>query len=147
MTPASVMKRFKANRASLMSDFHRASPKMAWLSICRITNESTYIKNCYLSLNRLLRWLWNSVNVVCYFAWLALYPSYSPVNHNGKYIIYGYNYDEATPWTRQTQRVALQHGIMGMSNNTTGTLVANKMKYTQFLIIQHNFHCHIEIIH
>ena len=44
-----------------MSDFHRASPEMAWLRICRITNESTETKNCYYSLNRELRWLWNSV--------------------------------------------------------------------------------------
>ena len=61
MTPASVMKRFKANGASRMSDFHRASLKMAWLPLCRITNESTAIENCYYSLNRELRWLWNSV--------------------------------------------------------------------------------------
>ena len=44
MTPASVMKRFKANGASLMSDFHRASLKMAGRRLCRITNESTKIK-------------------------------------------------------------------------------------------------------
>ena len=61
MTPASVMQRFKANGASLMSDFHRAPLKMAWLRLCRITNESTEIDNCYSSLNRELRWLWNSV--------------------------------------------------------------------------------------
>ena len=29
MTPASVLKRFKANGASRMSDFHKAFPKMA----------------------------------------------------------------------------------------------------------------------
>ena len=55
------MKRFKADGASLMSDFHRTSPKMAWVRLCRITNESTETENCYLSLNRELRWLWNSV--------------------------------------------------------------------------------------
>ena len=44
-----------------MSDFHRASLKMAWRRLCRITNESTEIENCYSSLNRKLRWLWNSV--------------------------------------------------------------------------------------
>ena len=44
-----------------MSDFHRVSPEMAWLRICRITNESTETENCYESLNRELRWLWNSV--------------------------------------------------------------------------------------
>ena len=60
-TPASVMNRFKANGAGLMSDFHRASPEMAWLRLCGITNESTKTENCYLSLNRVLRWLWNSV--------------------------------------------------------------------------------------
>ena len=49
MTPASVMKRFKANGASLMSDFQRASPKMAWLPLYRITNESTRTKNCYFN--------------------------------------------------------------------------------------------------
>ena len=38
MTPASVMKGFKANGASLMSDFHRAFPKMVWLRLCQITN-------------------------------------------------------------------------------------------------------------
>ena len=27
-----------------MSDFHRASPEMAWLRLCRITNESTETK-------------------------------------------------------------------------------------------------------
>ena len=47
MTPASVMKRLKANGASLMSDFHRASPEMAWLRLCQITNESTETENCY----------------------------------------------------------------------------------------------------
>ena len=60
-TPASVMKRFKANEASLVSDFHRASLEMPWLRLYRITNESTEIENCYLSLNRELRGLWNSV--------------------------------------------------------------------------------------
>ena len=47
MTPASVMKRFKANGASLMSDFRRASPKLACLRQCHITNESTETINCY----------------------------------------------------------------------------------------------------
>ena len=61
MTPVSVMERFKANGACLMSDFHRAYPEMAWLCLCRITNESTETENCYLSLNRELCWLWNSV--------------------------------------------------------------------------------------
>ena len=56
MTPASVMKRFKANGASLMSDFHRASQEMAWLCLCRFTNESTETENSYSSLNRDLRW-------------------------------------------------------------------------------------------
>ena len=40
-----------------MSDFHRVYPEMAWLRLCRITNESTETENCYLSLNRELRWL------------------------------------------------------------------------------------------
>ena len=44
-----------------MTDFHRASPEMAWLHLCRITNESTKTENCYYSLNRELRWLWHSV--------------------------------------------------------------------------------------
>ena len=57
------MKRFKANGPSLMSDCHRASPEMAWLRLCRITNESIKTKNCYYSFNRELRWLWNSVYV------------------------------------------------------------------------------------
>ena len=35
-----------------MSDFHRASLEMAWLRLCRITNESTEIENCYSGLNR-----------------------------------------------------------------------------------------------
>ena len=39
MTPASVMRLFKANGASLMSDFYRASPEMAWLRLIR--NELT----------------------------------------------------------------------------------------------------------
>ena len=47
MTHASVMRRLKANGASLMSDFRRASPKLAWLRQCHITNESTETKNCY----------------------------------------------------------------------------------------------------
>ena len=47
MTPASVMRQFKANGISLISDFHRASPKMTWLRLCQITNESTETKNCY----------------------------------------------------------------------------------------------------
>ena len=64
MTPASVMQRFKANGASHMSDFHRAPLEMAWLRLCRITNESTEIENCYSSLNRELRWLWNSVYIL-----------------------------------------------------------------------------------
>ena len=46
-----------------MSDFHRAYLEMAWLRLCRITNESTEPENCYLSLNRELRWLWNSVYI------------------------------------------------------------------------------------
>ena len=46
------MKRFKANEASLVSDFHRASPEMTWLRLYRITNESTEIENCYSSLIR-----------------------------------------------------------------------------------------------
>ena len=62
MTPASVMKRFQANGSSLMSVFHKASPKMARLRPCRITIESTEIENCYQRLNRELRWLWNSVH-------------------------------------------------------------------------------------
>ena len=41
------MKRLKVKGVSLMSDFHMASPKMVWLRICRITNESTEIENCY----------------------------------------------------------------------------------------------------
>ena len=44
-----------------MSDFHRASLKMALRCLYRITNESTKIENCYSSLNRKLRLLWNSV--------------------------------------------------------------------------------------
>ena len=64
MTPASVMKRLKANRASLVSDFHRASLELAWLCLCRVTNESTEIENCYSSLNRELRWLWNPVYLI-----------------------------------------------------------------------------------
>ena len=63
MTPAPVMQRFKANEASLMSDFHRATLEMAWLRLCRITNASTEIENCDSSLNRELRWLWNSVYI------------------------------------------------------------------------------------
>ena len=47
-----------------MSDFHRESLKMAWLSLCRITNESTESENCHYSVNRELRWLWNSVYIV-----------------------------------------------------------------------------------
>ena len=56
MTPASVMRRFKANGADLtcfcsvlfcMSGFHRASAKILWLRLCRITNESTETENCY----------------------------------------------------------------------------------------------------
>ena len=63
MTPASVMKRFKANGASLMSDFHRVSPKIAWLCQCRITNKSIETESCYKSLTIELRWLWNSVYI------------------------------------------------------------------------------------
>ena len=44
-----------------MSDFHRESRQMACLDLCRITNESNGTENCYESLNRELRWLWNSV--------------------------------------------------------------------------------------
>ena len=61
MTPALVMKRFKANGASLMSHFHRESPNMARLHLCRITNESPGTENCFNSLKRELRLLWNSV--------------------------------------------------------------------------------------
>ena len=46
------MKQFNENGASLKSDFHRASPKMDLLRICRNTNESTETENCYYSLNR-----------------------------------------------------------------------------------------------
>ena len=45
-----------------MSDFHRASPEMAWLRLCRVTNESSETEN-YYSLNRELHWLWNSVYI------------------------------------------------------------------------------------
>ena len=55
------MQRFKANGGSLISDFHRVPLEMAWLRLCRITNESTEIKMSYSSLNRELCWLWNSV--------------------------------------------------------------------------------------
>ena len=55
------MKQFKENEASLVSDFHRASPEMTGLRLYRITNESTNIENSYSSLNRELRWLWNSM--------------------------------------------------------------------------------------
>ena len=64
---ASVMERLKANGASPMSDFHRASLEMAWLPLCRITNESTETENWYYSLNRELRWLWNSVYKTNFF--------------------------------------------------------------------------------
>ena len=47
MTPASVMKQLKANGASLMSDFHKASLEMAWLRLRRIANKSTETENCY----------------------------------------------------------------------------------------------------
>ena len=68
MTPASVMKRLKAAGASLTSDFRRASLEMAWLRLCRITNESTETEICYACLNRELRWLWNSV-YICLKVW------------------------------------------------------------------------------
>ena len=35
-----------------MSDFHKTSPEMARLRLCRITNESIETENCYQSLNR-----------------------------------------------------------------------------------------------
>ena len=38
------MKQLKANGARIMSDFHGASPKMACLRLCRITNELTETK-------------------------------------------------------------------------------------------------------
>ena len=57
------MKRFKANGASLRSDFHKTSPEMARLRLCQITNESTETEICYQSLNRELRWMWNSVYI------------------------------------------------------------------------------------
>ena len=44
-----------------MFNFHRKFQEMAWLRLCRITNESTETENCYSGLNRELRWLWNSV--------------------------------------------------------------------------------------
>ena len=46
------MKRFKAKEASLMSGFNKASPKMARLCLCRITNESTETESCHQSLHR-----------------------------------------------------------------------------------------------
>ena len=58
------MKRFCQSEKSLTSDFQRASLKLTWQRLCRITNELTdLLKNCYSSLNRELRWLWNSVYV------------------------------------------------------------------------------------
>ena len=45
-TSAPVMKRLKANGASLMSDFYRTFLKMAWLRLCQITNESTETEIC-----------------------------------------------------------------------------------------------------
>ena len=47
MTPALVMKQLKANEASLVSDFNRASLGMALLRLYQVTNESTDIENCY----------------------------------------------------------------------------------------------------
>ena len=47
-----------------MSDFHRASQIVALLHICRITNASNANENCYLKLNRELRWLRNSVYMI-----------------------------------------------------------------------------------
>ena len=82
MTPASVMKRFKANGASLMSNFHRASPKMAWQRLCQITNESTEIENRYSSLNRKLRWLWNSVYLNISFIVKLNISDHGPVDRN-----------------------------------------------------------------
>ena len=62
MTPASVMKQLKANGASLMSDFHRESLEMAWLRIyAEYQMNQTETENFYYSLNKELRWLWNSV--------------------------------------------------------------------------------------
>ena len=58
------MKQLKANGASLMSDFHKASVEMAWLRLCRIPNESTETEIFYESLNKELRWLWNSVYII-----------------------------------------------------------------------------------
>ena len=46
-----------------MPDFHRTSPKMAWLRQCRITNKSTETENCYKGFNRELRLVWNSVYI------------------------------------------------------------------------------------
>ena len=59
-----------------MSDFHRASPKMIRLRLCRIANNSTETENCYQSLNRELRWLWNSVymNIKSHTFLFSIYP-------------------------------------------------------------------------
>ena len=58
-----------------MSDFHRASSKMVWLRLCRITNESNEITNCCSSLNRELRWLWNLVYINIFSAYHKLFMS------------------------------------------------------------------------
>ena len=46
------MKRFKANRASLRSVFHRASPEIAWIRLSRITNEYRLKPKCLLKFKR-----------------------------------------------------------------------------------------------
>ena len=61
-----------------MSNFHRASLEMSRLRLCRITNESTEIENCYSGLNRELLWLWNSV--YDFFAEIQNYSIFSGLN-------------------------------------------------------------------
>ena len=54
--PASAKKHYYANRKKTLSLIF-----IAWLRLCRITNESTETDNNYESLIGELRWLWNSV--------------------------------------------------------------------------------------
>ena len=56
-----------------MSDFHRTSPKMAWLRLRRIANKSTETENCYENFNRELCWLWNSVYLNSFVTYITQY--------------------------------------------------------------------------
>ena len=60
-----------------MSYFHRTPLEMAWLRLCRITNESTEIENCYSSFNRVALAVELSIFVIFVVSFLVFASDYT----------------------------------------------------------------------